>query len=302
MKILQKIKKRLDLIYENHVDINHVLYNQKKMILEQNILHDFEPGITKDKYCDHDFIVSLTTYGDRIYDVALTIESIMDQTMKANRIVLWIDNSFKNKRLPNALRLLENRGLEIMYCKDIRSYTKLVPSLREFPNDAIITIDDDVFYNNDLLDKLISSYLEDSSYIYCTQYHRIDFDDKGRIKPYTQWICRHSDREPSPLNCFLGTAGVLYPPHALDDEVFNENVFLDICKYADDIWFHAMAIKKGTLAKKVFTHDYYGIEYLENPHFMQGLCVVNEWQGMNDVQLHAVFEKYNLYSLLKREP
>lgn len=300
MEILNKIQKRLGLIYENHVDLNHVLFNQKKIILDQNILHDVEPGVSKERYCDHDVIVSLTTYGDRIYDVALTIESIMDQTMKANRIVLWLDNSFKTKRLPNALHLLEKRGLEIKYCKDIRSYTKLVPSLREFPDDIIVTIDDDVLYNNDLLDKLISAYLEDPKYIYCTQYHRMDFDSNGNLKPYTQWICRHSDREASPLNCFLGTAGVLYPPHALDDEVFNEEVFMDICKFADDIWFHAMAIKNGTLAKKVFTHDHYGIEYIENPHFQQGLCVVNEWQGQNDVQLQKVFDKYNLYGLLKR--
>lgn len=299
MKIIEKIKRRIGLIYENHVDLKHLLYNQKRVLLEQNLLHDTISGISSTKYCEHEFIVSLTTYGDRINDVALTIESIMEQTMKANRIVLWLANEFKNKRLPNALSLLQVRGLEIRYCQDIRSYKKLIPSLRIFPDDAIITIDDDVLYEPDLLDKLISAYLENPQYIYCTQYHRMDFNVDGSLKPYTSWVCRHSDRTPSQLNCFLGTAGVLYPPHSLDEEVLNEEVFMDICKYADDIWFHAMALKKGTLVQKVFTHDCYGIEYLENPNFQQGLCVINEWQGMNDVQLKSVFDKYDLYKCLK---
>ena len=63
------------------------MYNQKKCILEQNILYNKEVGISKTKYCDHGIIVSLTTYGKRLYEVHLAIESIMEQTMKANRII-----------------------------------------------------------------------------------------------------------------------------------------------------------------------------------------------------------------------
>ena len=66
-------------------------YKQRRLVMEQNILHLHEPGVTDTKYGDHDIIVSLTTYGKRIYEVAVTIESIMEQTMKANRIILWID-------------------------------------------------------------------------------------------------------------------------------------------------------------------------------------------------------------------
>ena len=105
------------------------LFYQRKMILDNNLLQLKESGITNHKYCDSDIIVSLTTYGRRIHSVCLTIESLMEQSMKANRIILWLDTSFQSKKLPSTLEKLKSRGLEVAFCKDLRSYTKLVPTL-----------------------------------------------------------------------------------------------------------------------------------------------------------------------------
>ena len=298
---LRKIKQRISMISDNNRLIHQIRFNQKKYILEQNILHSQESGITDAKYCDHDIIVSLTTYSKRIYDVHLTIESIMEQTMKANRIILWLDYSFENQALPKALQLLQKRGLEIEYCKDIRSYTKLVPALRKYPNDAIITIDDDLLYDIDLLEKLIMAYQEDPSYIYCNRYHLMLPNGKGKLLPYMQWKWTYTNQDASIWNFPTGVGGVLYPPHSLDEEVFNEETFLDICKYADDVWFKAMAMKKGTLSKKVYTHNLKGEEYFLNEEVQDiGLSLINTQGAMlNDKQIEAVFTKYNLYQLLK---
>ena len=73
-------------------------------------------------------IIDRTSNRHTTYD---TIESIMEQTMKANRIILWLDYSFEKQPLPKALQLLQKRGLEIEYCKDIRSYKKLIPALKK---------------------------------------------------------------------------------------------------------------------------------------------------------------------------
>lgn len=292
LKIWQKVFNRL---------VPQLLYFQKKYIMEQNILHWHEPGISSEKYCDHDIIASITTYGKRIYDVHLTIESLMEQTMKANRIILWLDYSFENKPLPNALRLLQDRGLEIMYCKDIRSYKKLIPALQKFPEDAIITFDDDVIYEFDLLEKFIMAYQENPSYIYCGRMHRMLFDKSGGVLPYSKWEWNQNNMDASLLNFPTGVGGILYPPHSLDEEVFNEPVFMDICKFADDIWFKAMAVKKGTLTKKIFTHSERGDDYLVNEEVQDiGLGKINiAGEHLNDRQLADVFKKYNLYPLLK---
>lgn len=306
MSIFSKIYGRLfsnryaRLIDEFKENQRQHLFNQRRYMLEQQILSSNQRGVTDEKYCDHHVIVSLTTYGKRIYDVHLTIESIMEQTMRPNRLLLWLDDSFQQSSLPRALQLLQKRGLEIMYCKDIRSYTKLIPSLRLCPNDVIITIDDDLIYDFDLLERLIQAYQKDSSYIYCHRYHQILKDDDGNILPYNKWNLVCNDMEASHLNFATGVGGVLYPPHSLDDEVLNEDVFMDICPYADDVWFKAMALKKGTFVKKVYSHSKYNEDFLLNMEAQsQGLQQLNVAQQLNDKQLHAVFTRYSLYSLLK---
>lgn len=276
-------------------------YKQRRLVMEQNILHLHESGVTDTQYGDHDIIVSLTTYGKRIYEVAVTIESIMEQTMKANRIILWIDYNFRDKPLPMNLKILQKRGLEIEYCKDIRSYTKLIPSLRKYPDAAIITIDDDLIYNYDVLEHLIVAYQQDPQYIYCHRMHRIILDKKGNILPYFSWEWESKNKTASHLNFPTGVGSVLYPPHCLAPEVTDEKTFLNICKYADDIWFKAMALKVGTKSKLVYSSNPYGNDYLINENVQDiGLININGGNNLNDTQLKAVFEKYNLYRLLNK--
>ena len=280
--------------------MRRIEYFVRREMLTEHIKNDTSCGICDKRYCNHDIIVSLTTYGKRIYDVAFTIESIMQQSMKPNRIILWLDQSFENKQIPSSLVKQQSRGLEIVFCKDIRSYTKLVPALCQFPNDAIITIDDDCLYDFDVIEKLIKAYVEDSQYIYCLRCHKMTFDKKGTIMPYNKWEWFSKDENPSHLNFATGVGGVLYPPHSLDEEVTNESVFLDICKFADDIWFKAMAIKKGTEVRKILTRSQKCQDYLDNDDVQDiGLLQQNvKGECLNDKQLKAVFERYNIYSYL----
>lgn len=297
LNIKEKIKHLIRSVIDNPTRaVELTYYKERKVVLQNNILFCKESGISEEKYTDCDIIVSLTTYGKRIHDVALTIESIMEQTMKANRIILWLDFSFQNKTLPRSLQLLQKRGLEVEYCKDIRSYTKLVPSLLKYPNDIIITIDDDVIYEYDLLEHLIMAYQKEPSFVYCHRSHKMLKDNKGNLKSYMKWEWCAKSTEPRYDLFPTGVGGVLYPPKCLDDEVLNEEVFTKICPTADDVWFKAMALKKGTKACSVFSHDEYGEEYVLNPDVQDvGLsCINNGEENMNDVQIKAVFNKYKL--------
>lgn len=279
----------------------NLAYQMKKLQLEQNILYDTKPGTSSTHYCENEIIVSLTTYGKRIYDVHLTIESIMEQTLKPNRIQLWIDNQYKMQQLPTPLELLKEKGLEICYCKDIGPYTKLIPALRENSQSTIITVDDDLLYEFDVLERLIKQHQATPEYILANRMHRITMGTNGKILPYNKWTWSYSGLDAHPNNFPTGVGGVLYPPNSLDQEVFNEKIFTSICKYADDIWFKAMALKKGTLSKRVYTHNKLGEDYLLNEEVQDiGLLNINTTnQNLNDSQFKAVFEKYNLYPLLQ---
>jgi len=295
-KILQKI-----FIHSNTILIeqitNKFAFISRKEYLISCALNSIEPGISNIKYCNNEIIVSLTTYGKRLYDVYLAIESIMQQTKKPNRIVLWLGNELKETILPVFLTNQIKRGLEIRYCNDIKSFKKLIPSLKEFPSAVIITIDDDELYYSDLIENLINEHIKYPELILCARMHLIKLLSNKKLAKYLKWVQESNSTEISQLNFPTGTGGVLYPPNCFNNEVFNENVFLDICKYADDVWFKAMALLNNTSCKKIFTHNKNGNDFYHNIQ-ESGLVDINIGQNMNDIQLKAVFDKYNLYEKL----
>lgn len=268
--------------------------------LKEQIYGSKTKGISDEKYCEHEVIVSLTTFGRRLYDVATTIESIMQGSMLPNRIILWLGEEHKNEDLPLSLQLQQKRGLQVEYCKDIRSYTKLVPALKQYPDAIIITIDDDVVYEKDLVENLFATYKHNVSSICANRIHEIILGNDGKPIEYVNWKWGCVQKSNSALNFLTGVGGVLYPPHSMDDEVLNERVFLNICKFADDIWFYAMALKKGTPIVKSFTHSTIGEDYVINLSVQDvGLHLVNYANNnLNDIQFRAVFERYDLYPLL----
>lgn len=262
-----------------------------------------EQGVTNDVICNNEVVVSLTSYGKRIHDVYLAIESIMQGSVKPNRIILWLDEeTLKKEKLPVSLQNQQNRGLEIEFCKDIKSYTKLIYALKKYPNANIITIDDDIIYKYDLVENLIRSHLKDTKCICANRIHQIKKLNNGKLDNYLNWKWNlENNTAVSSLNFFTGVGGVLYPPNSLHREVFNEDVFLSICPSADDVWFNAMARLQGTPICKSFTHSNIGEDYLDKLSPLEvglGHNNNNPQNCLNDIQIKAVFEKYSIYKLL----
>lgn len=283
-------------------DITLLISKQVSLFLWNQTLRSKETGISNGKICDEEVVVSLTTYGDRIYDVHLAIESIMQQTVKPNRIILWLaEDEFKEATLPVALKKQEERGLEIAYCKDIKSYKKLIPSLTRFPDASIITVDDDSLYEPDLLEKIITAHIKHPSDICATRIHTIKFREDGLLDNYNNWS-KSVDKCPENNNMtfFTGGAGTLYPRDCFPDEVFNQKVFMDICRTSDDVWFNAMRLLKGTRVTKVYSSFDPSGDYIPllssniNP-----LWNYNRKNG-NDDAIKAVYTRYGLYDKLKR--
>ena len=126
-------------------------------------------------------------------------------------------------------------------------------------------------------------------------------DKNYNILPYLNWDFEYIGIEADPLNFPTDVGGILYPPQSLDPEVFREDIFLEICRFADDIWLKAMALKKGTLSKKVITHNNEGNDYIENFKFQElALKTINTSdKNLNDKQLLDVFAKYDLLKIFR---
>lgn len=272
-----------------------------KELLVLSTLLNSNKGISSNKLAEYNVVISLTTYGRRLDDVYLTIESLMLGTIKPNRIVLWLEDGLKSHALSSKLKNQIKRGLNIRYTKDIRSYKKLIPSLHAFPDSIIVTVDDDVFYGVDFLKNLLDSYKNAPNFIYANRVHEIILDDQKRPKPYLQWGWEAQEVKASPRYMLTGVGGVLYPPNCFSEEVFNESIFGDICRYGDDIWFYSMGLINGYIVHKAFTEDLAGNDYIDNISPKEkGLNVLNTDGSVsrNDSQIKSVFDKYGVYTLL----
>lgn len=76
--------------------------------------------------------MSLTSYPKRINVVWITIETLLQQTVKPDEVILWLaDSQFKEiEELPEELKVLQKRGLIIRFCDDLKSHKKYFYTMR----------------------------------------------------------------------------------------------------------------------------------------------------------------------------
>ena len=297
-RIIRKLKATIISEYEFRKGLDTIKFYCRKIDLENKIRNCTEMGVVPAQPGCKQIIVSLTTHGKRLWDVCFAIESLMQQTVRPNRIVLWLDEKLKDSPLPLALVKQSARGLEIRYTRDLKPYTKLIPALKEFPEDVIITVDDDVAYDFDVIEKLTNAYKAKPDCIHACLLKAMTFDKNGQLTSYNSWKNSTSTRG---QHLIMGVGGVLYPPHTLSSEVMNEEVFTSICPTADDVWFTAMALLNNTPINKVVTRDFNGNEFVYNDSVQDtGLWFINR-DGANDNQIKAVYSRYGIYDLIKKQ-
>lgn len=270
--------------------------------LRDKVLNSNESGVSGERICDSELIVSLTSFGNRIYDVCLAIESIMQGTVKPNRIVLWLSKEeFKNKALPKTLEKQIRRGLQVEYCEDIRSYKKLIPTLISFPDDYIITIDDDAVYEYDIVERLANASHENPRSICACRMHKVRLCSDMKPKSYMDWDwCVEEYGNNSALLFPTTGGGTLFPPSCFSKEVLNQAAFMELCPFADDVWFYAMRLLNDTPIRQVYTGKPEGY-FIDLPsRGIEALSIENDNAAdcRNDMYLKAVFDRYNLYGKL----
>lgn len=235
-----------------------LIYKKLKKMNKEKVLSEMENnidyyGITKEKR-DTKLIVSLTSFPERMYDIHYNLYSLLNQSVKPDEIILWLAlEQFPNKEddIPQKVLNLTKHGLRIEFTNDMKSYKKLIPSLKNYSSDIIITADDDIYYSKDWLEKLYNEYLQNPDCIIAHRCHRVTFDLNKNIAPYTKWEKEIEDDSSSTLNFFTGAGGVLYPPNSLCLDVLNEELFINLAPNADDIWFWAMALLNNKKIKVV---------------------------------------------------
>lgn len=196
-------------------------------------------------------IVSLTSFPAAISYAVQAIRSVLEGSLLPDKLVLYLTFSqFGESGVPQSLLELadSNSIFEIRnYDWDIRSYRKLIPALKDFPDDIIVTMDDDVLYHPDWLRDLVVMHKRVPDAIVA---HRVR---KARLNvPYRKWRKYHwydfvfKKIHRTHLAMQTGVGGVLYPPHSLDEKMLAPSLFMELAPTVDDVWFWLAAVSRGT--------------------------------------------------------
>ena len=198
---------------------------------------------------EEQIVVSLTSFPARINVVGYAIKCLFNQTVKPDRIILWLaEEQFENMELPPLLQSLVLRGLEIRFCKDLRSHKKYFFALQEQKEDElVITYDDDLIYPENSIELLYKKHKQYPNCIVCNRAQECK-EENGALAAYSTWSVYSSEGVASPSNkLFASTGGgTLYPFGAIDREAFNEEALKETAYTADDLWMRFMSAKKRT--------------------------------------------------------
>lgn len=196
-------------------------------------------------------VVSLTSFPPAISYVKEAIKSILRGSVLPDKIVLYIAlPDFGEAGLPSDLLELveQNEILEIRnHVPDLRSYMKLVPALADFPEDIIVTIDDDVDYHEDMLRDLLKWHERYPNVVLAHRTRKIRRGHSYRDWPkFKKWHFLLKKNRAAFDVLLTGVGGVLYPPHALKSDMISPDLFTKLAPTTDDIWFWAAAVANGT--------------------------------------------------------
>ena len=246
-------------------------------------------------------VVSLTSYGRRVRTsvVFYTLVSLLRQKRQPDRIVLWLaSEEWNDDTLPYKLKIIKQKGVEILYCEDIKSYKKLIPSLREFHGCTIVTVDDDVIYSKDTIQAMLVEHNKYPRDIICTVARKPLIID-GVPMCYSEWddsLLESFEHGYNSVFLFpVGVGGVLYPSGSLHNDVLDDSIFLQYCPTADDIWFWFCGLRNNTTKRyivksgKDFSFDAL-YQYL---HRGAALTHSNCALHQNDAQIKRLFEYYH---------
>ena len=235
-------------------------------------------------------VVSLTTYPARFGSVCHTLRTLLSQTLRPDRIIVYLDCA--EREITDEMRSFVPLGVEYRFgVEDLRPHKKYFYAMQEFGDSIVVTADDDILYPPTMVEGLYRGYRNHPCCVVANRVHKILFDEDNTLLPYKKWVFEcMTETEPRHDLFATGCGGVLYPPHLLPGETFNAEAIKELCLDADDIWLKFMELLAGVK-----------VVWAANPRVHPpvvegsqdvGLCKTNVEESMNDIQLANMIQRY----------
>ena len=242
-------------------------------------------------------IISMTSFPARFQFIHLTIESLLHQSTKPDKIILWLSKKEASlDSLPNKVKRLQKRGLTIRFVEEnYKPYKKLIYTVQEFPDAHIITCDDDIIYRKDMIEGLVRTHKKYPNCIIANRCVQLERNKTG-LKLYKE-LKIATNHTPSFSLLPTGVGGVLYFSNSLHPDLTNAALFTKLAPSNDDIWFKAMSLLNNTKIVLVNRKTDSTIPILDSQE--EALWKENVDNGANDRQFNDVFSHYKLFDMIE---
>lgn len=232
---------------------------------------------------------SLTSFPARIEYVHWAIKSLMLQSYKPDRVVLWLsEEQFPDHKLPAQLTALQENGLEIYFVPDnLYGHKKHYDALRaQKENELVITFDDDIIYPPNSIEKLIKTHKKFPNCVVCNRAQAMYYLKDGTMQNPGRWktISNIGLKEPTYQLLPSNGGGCLYPFGAVKKDLVDAELIKKTALKADDLWVMFVCAESGT--KVIKTCKYHKIFSLVVEAQVVQLATANILDGM-------YFERFN---------
>ena len=207
----------------------------------QGLLEESKPSVP--------VVVSMTVIPSRLPKLALVLRSLLDQSVRPERILVWLHQDMESQ-IPNGVQRLCGSLIQLHFTPLKCSHKKLIHTLEAHPDRVVVTCDDDFLYHRNWLEVLCADHKRYPKHVIAQHLRSIQRNEDGQLKPYKQWIYRSELNQNSDSFLAIGGKGVLYPVGALNLQFNNRDLFLSLAPKADDLWFKAMELLNNTPVKR----------------------------------------------------
>lgn len=240
-------------------------------------------------------IVSMTSFPARMRTIVPCVDSLLAQTKKPDKLILWLSTEqFPDREdsLPEELRSRVGDRFGIEWVDDdLKSHKKYFYAAARYPDDLLVTVDDDVVYNETVLENLYAGHLESPHCIIAERANMVLFRPDGNLREYDTWIydCQHLRATQTYQLLPTGVGGVLYPPGSIPAAAFDVSAIKQTSLTADDLWLKVMTTANGYpvwMPRRRAGHT-----QIQDAQAV-GLWRANSFQGGNDAALRRVLDYY----------
>ena len=125
-------------------------------------------GLIDSKTYNEKLIVTMTSWKGRINNLPVVLGTILEQTKKPDKIIVNLSTEeFVNKENDfsdslNDFFQINNNVIQINWVEgpNTKQWKKILPTLKLYPHDCIVCIDDDFIYPSDMLNTLWQAHLK----------------------------------------------------------------------------------------------------------------------------------------------